>query len=62
VLLIEHMQAARRDTWWCVPCLRIEARGRAYRYGWPRLRRDPASEFELDEWLGRLRSAAGLDQ
>jgi hypothetical protein len=56
VLPLRRIRAVRADTWWCVPCLRIETEARAYRYGWPALRKGAAGELELDEWIHALRS------
>ena len=56
---LNRVGQVRRDTWWRLPCLTISLGDRAYRYGWPAFRTDPASEFELDEWLEALQRLMG---
>ena len=56
VISLTSVVEVRRDTWWHVPCLRIETRQKAYRYGWPARRGEPGRDFELDEWLSLLDS------
>ena len=55
VLELGRVRRVRRDSWWVLPCLRLDVNEGAYRYGWPALRTDPAAEFELDEWLATLK-------
>jgi len=49
-----------RDTWCDVPCLRVDAADRSCRYGWPPRREDPASNFDVAEWLEKLKSITGV--
>jgi len=46
-----------RDTWVHLPCLRVETKRKAFRYGWPPCREDIWSNFDVEEWLSGLRAA-----
>jgi hypothetical protein len=51
---LASVQKALRDTWCRIPCLRIETREAAYRYGWPARRKEVDSIFTVGEWLTAL--------
>jgi hypothetical protein len=54
--LSEVLRVAR-DTWFYIPCLRVETARKAYRFGWPPKREDIWSEFSVEEWLATIESA-----
>jgi len=47
-----------RDSWLSIPCLMVETPGMTYRYSWPARRGAPRTIFDVDEWIGHLRSMA----
>jgi hypothetical protein len=55
VLLLKDVLEVARDQWLHIPCLRVETRDAAYRYGWPPRREELHSTFEVDEWLEALK-------
>jgi hypothetical protein len=56
VIPLTDIEEVFRGDWLGVPCLMIRTAGLTYRYGWPAERGELELIFNVDEWLGCLRS------
>ena len=56
VVPLSEIERVYRGEWWTVPCLMIQTPRITYRYGWPAERGELELIFDVDEWLGYLRS------
>jgi hypothetical protein len=52
---LNDITLVRRDRWLSIPCLRIEAGGDAYRYGWTSQRKKVHEVFNVEEWIKVLK-------
>ncbi|NLW50953.1 MAG: hypothetical protein GXY85_08970 [Candidatus Brocadiaceae bacterium] len=56
---LSEVRECYRGEWWDVPCLMIRTDRAVHRYGWPAERGELELIFDVDEWLGALRTLLG---